>query len=79
MISYQLPANAKISVKIYNTLGQEIATLVNKRESAGKHTIQWNGKDRYGKAVTSGVYLYRIEAVSEKGRFTETKKMVYLK
>ncbi len=78
-ISYQLSANSKVSLKIYNALGQEIATLVHKRESAGAHTVRWNGKDRHGSAVASGVYLYRIEAVSEKGKFAETKKMVYLK
>ncbi len=78
-IRYQLALNAKVTVKIYNTLGQEVATLVNKRESAGMHAVQWNGRNQNGSAVASGVYMYRIEAVSEKGRFAETKKMVYLK
>ena len=78
-IRYQLPANAKVSVKIYNTLGQEVATLVDKREVAGTHTVQWNGKDRHGNVVSSGMYLYRIDAVSEKGKFVQTKKMVLIK
>jgi hypothetical protein len=78
-ISYQLPVNAKVKLKIFNTLGQEVRTLVNSHQSSGKHEAMWNGKDNQGSTVSSGIYIYRIDAVSDKGRFTEVKKMVYIK
>jgi hypothetical protein len=78
-IRYQLPVNAKVSLKIYNTLGQEVAMLINRRETAGQHQVLWNGKDNRGNSVSSGLYLYRMEVVSDKGRFSDVKKMVYLK
>jgi hypothetical protein len=78
-IRYELPVNGKVSLKIYNTLGQEVRTLVNSYQSSGKHEAMWNGKDVKGNAVSSGIYIYRMEAVSDKGKFVQTKKMVYLK
>lgn len=54
-ISYQLPENGFVSLKIYNALGNEIATLVNAKQTAGSHTIDFNAKD-----LSSGVYSYRL-------------------
>ena len=56
-------------------LGKEIAHPVNKMERAGFRSVQWDARDSMGRAVSAGVYLYRIEA----GKFVQTRKMVLLK
>ena len=77
-IKYELPKSAQIVVKIHNLLGQEINTLVNEHKKAGYFTINWDGKNSNGHCVSSGIYLYRIDAVSEKQHFIQTKKMILL-
>jgi len=74
IIKYQLPYKAKIELKIYNILGQEIATLINQEQNAGYHTIQFNANEIRG-GLASGVYFYRIVA----GKFVQTKKMLLIK
>jgi hypothetical protein len=71
-IKYSLPIQSKVTLSIYNILGQEIRTLVDEVQSSGIKTISWNGRDNHGKQVSSGIYLYRIQS----GVFTATKKMV---
>ncbi|MFQ5605449.1 MAG: FlgD immunoglobulin-like domain containing protein, partial [bacterium] len=75
IISYQLSAVSDVELTIYNQLGQEIRTLVNARKPAGTFQIEWNGRDRVGKQVASGVYLYRLKA----GSFVQVRKMVLLR
>ncbi len=76
-IKYALGANAKVTLKIYNMLGQEVCTLVNgKAQVANKqYDVTWDGKDNSGHAVSSGVYMYRLEA----GSFVKTMKMLFVK
>jgi hypothetical protein len=69
-ISFQLPKSSMTSLKIFNTFGQEIATLIEGEKEAGSHQVQWNAT-----TVASGVYFYRLQA----GEFMETKKMILLK
>ena len=69
-ISYSIPANAKVSMKLYNVLGQEVATLVNSSQDAGKYRVTFDAGQ-----YSSGVYFYRIEA----GTFSAVKKMMLLK
>jgi len=71
-VSGQLSA---VSLKIFNLLGQEVRTLVDKRQSAGYYQVLWNGRDNSGKDVSSGIYFYRLKA----GDFVQTRKMVLLK
>lgn len=80
-IQYALPAAATVSLRIYNLLGQEVATLVDESQSAGYHTAIWNGRNQYGAQVATGVYFYRIEARSTDGAapFTALKKMLLVK
>ena len=78
-ISYHLPEAAKVTVKIYNLLGQNIKTLVNKNLLAGKYSVLWNGKDNYGKDVSSGIYLYRLEAIGKNQSYTRTKKLMLIR
>ncbi len=74
-IEYQLPEEVRISVKIYNIMGQEVRTLVDEVKKAGYHSIVWNGLDNSGVAVSSGIYYYRMVT----GAYVETKKMVLLR
>ncbi len=71
-IKYSIPANAgaPTSLRIYNVLGKEIATLVNKIQSPGNYSVQFNASD-----LPSGVYYYTLRV----GEFAETKKMLLLK
>ena len=75
VISYQLPTLGNVEIKIYDVLGQEIATLVNEEKPAGKYQTVWNGTDNFGSKVTSGVYFYMVKA----GNNIETKKMILMK
>jgi hypothetical protein len=69
-ISYAIPAETQVTLKVYNLLGQEMATLVDDTKSAGKHTVSWNATGN-----ASGMYFYRLETKD----FSATKKMVYMK
>ena len=63
-------------MKIFNVLGQKVrALLQNKQQTAGVYAIEWDGKDDLGKDVSSGVYIYRIDA----GGFVKSHKMMLLK
>jgi hypothetical protein len=74
-IRYSLPERRRVTLAVYNILGQRVKTLVNKEQKAGYYTFHWNGKDDYGREVSSGVYLYKLEA----GKFSQTRKMLLLK
>ena len=80
-IKFALPKDASVSLKVYNLLGQEIATLVNENKPAGFYNMQWNGRNQYGNTVATGVYFYRIEAKPEDGGapFTNLKEMMLIK
>jgi photosystem II stability/assembly factor-like uncharacterized protein len=81
-LRYWLPVQSRITLKLYNILGQEVKTLVNDIQEAGYRTAVWNSTNNSGNNVATGVYFYRIEAtsVSDKGKsFTEVKKMLLLK
>ena len=74
-IKYVIPEQEHVKLTIYNSTGQEIRTLVNNSQSAGSHTVTWNGRNNFGQKVTSGIYLYRLDA----GDFVNIKKMILLK
>lgn len=74
-IRYSLPEHSKITIIIYNQLGQKVKTLVNQNQSAGNHQIDWDGKNEIGQSLSSGIYFYQLKA----GDFIKTHKMVLLK
>ena len=74
-IRYEIPEPIKVKITIYNLSGQKIAILVNENKKVGCYTVGWNGKDKHGKKVASGIYFYRLEA----GDYTATKKMYLLR
>ena len=59
-----------MSLKVYDVLGNEIATLINEEKSAGTYEVEFSAE-----ALTSGIYFYSLTA----GSFTETKKMILLR
>lgn len=69
-IQFSVPTSCFVTLKIYDLLGKEIETLVNEKRSAGKYTVEWNGK-----GVPNGIYLYRLQTHS----YTETKKLILQK
>jgi len=69
-ISYQLPENSFVTLKVYDILGKEVETLVNGYKNAGNYTVTFDASK-----LTSGVYFYTIQA----NNFTQTKKMLLIK
>jgi hypothetical protein len=75
-IRYGLPVAERVTLRVYNLLGQEIAVLAEGFMEAGFHTVIWDGRSRRGNNAGSGVYFMRLETASG---FTATQKMVLLK
>ncbi|MBC8216140.1 MAG: T9SS type A sorting domain-containing protein [Candidatus Marinimicrobia bacterium] len=75
IIRFQLPSNGDVRLDIYNLRGQLVKTLINENRQAGLHHVKWNGKDMYGKAVSTGTYF----AIMQNGTHRYVKKMVLLK
>jgi subtilisin family serine protease len=74
-IKYALKEDARVSLKIYNMLGQEVKTMVNEHQPAGFKEVVWDGTNDNGHRTASGVYIYRIVA----GNYIDMKKMIMLK
>lgn len=74
-IEFSMRQSAGVSVRIYNVLGQVVKTLVDGTLPAGIHRVQWDATDDSGTAVTSGLYLYRMETEG----FASTKTLVLMK
>ena len=74
-ISYSMEHSGQVELHIYNLLGREIRTLLRGSQSAGEHTVVWDGKDDLGKQVASGHYFYQLKA----GEFRSMKRMILLK
>jgi len=74
MIQYGLERTAQVSLKVYNVLGLEVATLVNDRQEAGSYTVPFN-TSMGTLNLSSGVYIYRLRAES----FVSTKKLILMK
>jgi len=70
MISFHLPIAGRVSLKVYDMLGREIAALVDEAKSAGKYSVHWDAQ-----RVASGVYFYQLQA----GAYSATKKLLLLK
>jgi hypothetical protein len=77
LIRYSLNGDRPTSttLTIYNILGKEVRELVNTRQSSGNYTITWDGKDNNGKEVSSGIYLYQLQA----GNYKQTRKLVLVR
>jgi hypothetical protein len=69
-IQYAISSRQFVSLKVYDVLGNEIATLVNEEKQAGSYEVEFDGA-----GLPSGIYFYRLQA----GSFIETKKMILIK
>lgn len=74
-IKYHVPMRVNVTLRVYNALGQELRTLVNSLQDAGVYTATWDGKDNNGRQLSTGLYLFRLEA----GDVVMTRKMAMVK
>lgn len=69
-ISYQLPTNSEVTLKVFDILGHELITLIDSKQAAGNYSVKFNSMK-----LSSGVYFYRLQSES----FSQTKKMILVK
>jgi hypothetical protein len=78
-ISFSVPGNEKevtaVRLSVYNMRGRLVKMLIDRKVEAGRHTVVWDGRDETGRQVSSGIYLYRLDAGDE----VAVRKMVVLK
>lgn len=74
-VEYTLPEEGRVTVEVFDVLGRKVRVLVNERQKAGAHRVTWDGENRAGQGVASGVYLTRLTF----GGKTITQKMVLVK
>ncbi len=74
-IRYHLPVDIEARIVIYDMMGQEIKTLVDGLKRAGRHTVQWNGRNNEGVPIATGNYIVKIEA----GDFSKSLKILLVK
>jgi flagellar hook assembly protein FlgD len=75
VISFRIASAMSSRLTVYDALGREVAVLAEGYLQAGNHEARWNGRDSRGNPVSSGVYLYRLEA----GGKAETRKMMLVR
>ena len=81
-IIYQIPELSSVTIKVYDVLGNEVATLVNEEKNIGNYEIEFNSHSGSAWNLTSGVYFYSLQvypANGGAGSFVETRKMILLK
>jgi hypothetical protein len=74
-LRFAVPSEGPVSLAVYNIAGRKVADLVNKPLDAGAYTVSWDGLDRSGSRVASGVYLYRLSASGQ----SLSKEMVFVR
>ena len=74
--SFSIPTDSNVNFSVYNIKGQKVKTLINKKHDKGLHKLIWNGKDTFGKEVSSGVYMYKLDV---NGKTKSVKKCLLVK
>ncbi|NUO20381.1 S8 family serine peptidase [bacterium] len=74
-IEFDLPEASNLTLKVFNTLGQEVVTVSDGKFNAGHYVMTWNGKSNAGIDVATGLYIYQLKA----GSFLDTKKMILMR
>ncbi len=74
-IRFILQKPGLVSIRIYDLLGQQVAVLINDKLPRGAHQVLWNGKNKQGNSLSSGIYIYRVQA----GNQIETRRMLLLR
>ena len=75
VIDYTLTHQSQVRLSVFNLMGQRVATLVEGHRTTGSHSVVWDGTDRDGKRLSSGVYVYRLETDG----MVETRKMALVR
>ncbi len=79
-INYQIPNSGQVELKVFDILGNLVSTLVNQKQDAGFYTVNFDaGQYNSGKALSSGIYFYTLNAKSGSGEFSQTRKMFLIK
>ena len=74
-IRYQLPVKSRVSLKIFDLTGRLVRTLKNVEEEGGFYTVNWDGRDDWGRELVNSVYFYRIQTIE----YNEVKKLIMLR
>jgi subtilisin family serine protease len=74
-LEYVLPEPGPVRLAVYDVLGRQVRVLVDERQSAGRHTVPWNGHDESGRRMASGMYLARLVV----GETTKVRKMTFVR
>ncbi len=75
LIPFELPSTGWVQLDVFDAAGQHVRRLVHAAYSAGRYTVDWNGRDARGRTLPSGVYFYRMQS----GAFTQTRRLLLLK
>jgi hypothetical protein len=80
-IQYTLPKSARVELRIFSILGQEVALLESSTRPPGEYSAVWNGRDSKGRLVPAGMYFYKLKAVpfDNSKTFLQTKKLIMMK
>ena len=74
-IRYDVPEASNVRIVVYNTVGQEVRTLISDQREAGQYQVVWNGRNALGRQVATGIYLIRMDA----GSFSRVRRVMLLK
>jgi hypothetical protein len=75
VIRYQLPEAGQVEVSVYNSIGQKVRVLVSENQAGGDYSVEWDGNNDHGQAVSGGLYLYQIRTQS----YNASRKMILLR
>ncbi len=78
-LPFTLPSAGIVRVAVYDMLGRQVVSLLDKSLVAGRHTVQWNGRNYKQELVSNGVYFYQIMADTERGHYNATRKVVVVR
>lgn len=78
-IRFDLPVSGDVEFMVYDLSGRVVYHVQEQGKSPGSYEIRWNGQDQNHAALSSGVYLYRIEVRGRDGHFQDVKKMIFMK
>ncbi|MCK4965588.1 T9SS type A sorting domain-containing protein, partial [bacterium] len=74
-IKYSIAKTSRVTLTIYNVIGQKIKTIVDKEKQPGYYSVKWDGTNDLGQKAASGIYIYRLQA----DNYIAAKKMIFLK
>lgn len=74
-IKFAIANDARVNLVVYDMLGQKVRTLIDNEQEAGYYSVRWDGTNDFGSKVSSGIYIYRLQA----GNFVQTMKMNLMK